>query len=108
MVYELFSIIFLTRLSGKDYDWIAIKEYPMKTVSFDASYFGKNQRKNADRIPQCEQCSAALLDGYAEVTMSLTGERKRLCWTCARSEHAIARALEQDDLLRQGVVEREF
>lgn len=51
-------------------------------------------------ILKCEQCNKPLKSGYCEMTLPLTGERKRLCDNCAFSERETQRALHNDDLLR--------
>ena len=58
-----------------------------------------------NKIPQCEQCRAALVDGYAEVTTALEEKRMRLCFSCAIEDMRIKRALHADDLLAAGMME---
>lgn len=53
-------------------------------------------------IKQCDQCKAALTEGYCEITTALEEKRVRLCFSCAREEMALKRALEEDDRLRDG------
>jgi len=54
------------------------------------------------KIPQCDRCSAALLEGYCEMVTALTEERQKLCFSCARLEMKLKRALDEDDADQQG------
>lgn len=52
---------------------------------------------DTSKIPQCEQCQAALIEGYAEMKTALTGERKQLCFACAVQQFRIRRSTENAD-----------
>jgi hypothetical protein len=53
-----------------------------------------------NKIPQCERCEGALVDGYCEMRTALTETRLRLCFDCAGTELHLKRLLESDDALR--------
>jgi hypothetical protein len=49
-----------------------------------------------NKIQQCEQCSAALVDGYCEMRTA-DGMRLRLCFACSRKELIKKREQELSD-----------